>query len=80
MSKLNWFISSVIVVLMVVAVGYALHSNGIFGSEGETKVVSPTELVGQSAPDFSLQSLTDETVRLSDYKGQKIFLNFWAMY
>lgn len=30
------------------------------------------------APDFKLQSLNGETVRLSDYAGKKVLLNFWA--
>lgn len=30
------------------------------------------------APDFELTTLTGETVKLSDYKGKKVILNFWA--
>ena len=30
------------------------------------------------APDFELPNLDDEIVRLSDYRGQMVFLNFWA--
>ena len=33
---------------------------------------------GKSAPDFEVTSLTGETVKLSDYKGKKVILNFWA--
>ncbi len=32
----------------------------------------------QVAPDFELATLTDGTVRLSDYRGKKVILNFWA--
>lgn len=32
----------------------------------------------KTAKDFELQSLSDETVSLSDYKGQPILVNFWA--
>ena len=35
-------------------------------------------LVGKLAPDFALQDLNGETRKLSDYKGQVVFLNFWA--
>ena len=35
-------------------------------------------LVGKVAPDFALQDLNGETRTLSDYKGQVVFLNFWA--
>lgn len=33
---------------------------------------------GQVAPDFSLTTLEGETVTLSEYKGKKVILNFWA--
>jgi thiol-disulfide isomerase/thioredoxin len=34
--------------------------------------------VGKSAPDFELTDLNGDSVQLSDYRGQKVFLNFWA--
>ncbi|PZN06264.1 MAG: alkyl hydroperoxide reductase [Bacillota bacterium] len=34
--------------------------------------------VGTPAPDFELQDVTGRTVRLSDYRGKVVFLNFWA--
>ena len=33
---------------------------------------------GELAPDFELKTLDGETVKLSDYKGQRVMLNFWA--
>ena len=36
------------------------------------------QLVGQSAPDFSLKSSTDEVVKLSDYDGKWKVLFFYA--
>lgn len=35
-------------------------------------------VVGKIAPDFALTDLTDKPVRLSDYRGKVVFLNFWA--
>lgn len=34
--------------------------------------------VGTPAPDFELQDLDGRTVRLSDFRGKVVFLNFWA--
>ena len=34
--------------------------------------------VGAKAPDFSLETLDGQQVNLSDYKGKKVLLNFWA--
>ncbi|WP_153462611.1 MULTISPECIES: TlpA disulfide reductase family protein [Sediminibacillus] len=33
---------------------------------------------GQAAPDLSLPSLEEKQIKLSDFKGKKILLNFWA--
>jgi len=35
-------------------------------------------LKGKPAPDFHLTTLDGEEVSLSDFKGQKVVLNFWA--
>ena len=34
--------------------------------------------VGMQAPDFTLTNMNGEEVSLSDYQGQRVFLNFWA--
>lgn len=34
--------------------------------------------IGHPAPDFALQSLSGKTVRLSDFRGKTVLLNFWA--
>ena len=33
---------------------------------------------GQPAPDFALQSSTGENLRLSEYRGDVVMINFWA--
>jgi cytochrome c biogenesis protein CcmG, thiol:disulfide interchange protein DsbE len=36
--------------------------------------------VGEAAPDFALKTLDGKTVRLSDYAGKPVVVNFWASY
>jgi len=44
------------------------------GEEMETEV----RALNIKAPNFELKTLSGDTVRLSDYKGKKVFINFWA--
>ncbi|MCW5875803.1 MAG: TlpA family protein disulfide reductase [Anaerolineales bacterium] len=38
----------------------------------------PAPEVGARAPDFALQNLQGETVRLSQLRGEVVLINFWA--
>jgi peroxiredoxin len=38
----------------------------------------PGPKIGSNAPDFSLETLTGETVSLSDFREKKVLINFWA--
>ena len=41
---------------------------------GEPGIVN----IGQMAPDFAIKDQTGKLVKLADYRGKVIFLNFWA--
>jgi len=41
-------------------------------------VIGGHPLVGKAAPDFALQDLHGQTVRLADFRGQPLLVNFWA--
>ncbi len=47
-------------------------------SAGVTTSIGGTPNVGDPAPDFTLKNLQGEEVRLSDYRGRPVLINFWA--
>ncbi|MCC3357371.1 redoxin domain-containing protein [Bacillus sp. REN16] len=65
----------IIALVLIGLVGYAVldfvqdQKRGVTGIE-----------IGNMAPDFEVQLLNDEneTIRLSDLKGKKVVVNFWA--
>lgn len=47
----------------------------------ENSVVESEDIgleLGEIAPDFELETLDGETAKLSDFRGEKVLLNFWA--
>lgn len=46
------------------------------GCTAESPDLSNSEMV--EAPDFELSSLEGEKIKLSNYRGKLVFLNFWA--
>ncbi|WP_223703521.1 thiol-disulfide oxidoreductase ResA [Sutcliffiella deserti] len=71
MSKKNRLVMrSVILLLLLSAIGYTLYTNFFTTKE----LVS----VGDQAPNFVLTDLQGNEVMLSDLKGQGVFLNFWG--
>ncbi len=40
--------------------------------------VASSGLTGRTAPDFVLKSSTGENLRLSEYRGDVVMINFWA--
>ena len=43
-----------------------------------TGSVASSSLTGQPAPDFALKSSSGENLRLSEYRGDVVMINFWA--
>jgi len=40
--------------------------------------LAASNLAGQPAPDFALKSASGENLRLSEYRGDVVMINFWA--
>lgn len=53
-------------------------STGVKGTEVELKSEIEGLNKGETPPDFTLTTLAGETLKLSDLKGKKVVLNFWA--
>ena len=69
------------------AKGENSSSDQVANSQPSTQAVEGDDLIesndvginkGQIAPNFKLQTLNGETVQLSDYKGKRVIVNFWA--
>ncbi|MFC7060256.1 thiol-disulfide oxidoreductase ResA [Halobacillus seohaensis] len=58
--------------IFVLLIGFVLYQN----FTKDSGLVN----AGDMAPDFKLETLSGETVQLSDYRGQGVFLNVWATY
>jgi peroxiredoxin len=76
----------VVVVLTVgVVTGVALSSGRSRGDGSTASEVTPAAVlraggpqIGDLAPDFTATTLDGKTVKLSDYAGRPVVLNFWA--
>ncbi len=64
-----------LLLLPLIVIGAALLA-ACGGGAGEDLEVAP--VLGSLAPDFELENLDGETVRLSDFRGQPVLINFWA--
>jgi peroxiredoxin len=67
----------IIVVAMVVTVMLVFGFHMARRNSDRSRLAG-AHLEGQAAPDFTLQALDGHPVRLSDYRGKGVLLNFWA--
>jgi peroxiredoxin len=45
---------------------------------GISVAAPPSPMIGKTAPDFVLKGLDGRNMRLSEYRGQVVLINFWA--
>lgn len=67
----RFILRTIILSVLVLAIVYTIYTNA---TKEKVEVLG----IGDQAPDFTLVDLNGEEHRLSDYKGQGVFLNFWG--
>lgn len=74
MTRTYWILlTALLCVLGLVALGW-----GRITPETAGGALPPAPALGHPAPDFTLRSLSGDSVSLSGLKGQPVVLNFWA--
>jgi thiol-disulfide isomerase/thioredoxin len=85
--KIIWFLLGAVFLWVLYDFGKSyLPGNATNGKDAvllETAAPEASEAqaginIGQIAYDFELEDMDGNTVKLSDYRGKKVFLNFWA--
>ncbi len=79
--KTRWFWLALIGLALGLGSGWIVFSRTLMGSPasgGDAGALEPAPIKGHPAPDFALPTLDGEIVRLSDFKGKPVLINFWA--
>ena len=80
--KTRWFWGFAIILVIILGGVWILFSRTISSSSpaggGDAVILEPAPVAGHPAPDFELKNLDGEIVRLSDFEGKPVLVNFWA--
>jgi peroxiredoxin len=77
----RWFWVAIIAVVILLGSSWIIFSRNLIGgdvTDNGAINLEPAPIAGHPAPDFELVSVDGEIVRLSDFKGRPVIVNFWA--
>ncbi len=72
--KISNAASKTLIILIIALLAYTLWS----GLSEKGNIGTPSQLVGRTAPEFALKSFDGDEVKLSDFRGKTLLVNFWA--
>jgi len=80
--SLRNIVTTVVVAAVIVGLVWFFDSpGGTVNSQSVTPTgaaAGPAPRVGKEAPDFKVRGLDGKTYQLSDFRGQPVWINFWA--
>jgi peroxiredoxin len=78
--KAGWFWTGLIAIVVIGGGAWILFSSSMITAANSQSGagLEPAPVAGHPAPNFELSTPDGELVRLSDYKGQPVIVNFWA--
>jgi len=72
-NTIGWVLFITAAAVALVAAPYLSRRLGLVAD-----ISKPDKMKGKPAPDFALESLDGKVIRLSDFRGKAVLLNFWA--
>lgn len=69
---------TILIILILVVTGMLVSSRYLVRKQAGGSSLATGNVAGKLAPDFQLTSIDGKPVKLSDFKGKAVVLNFWA--
>jgi peroxiredoxin len=79
MLKTLWFWITLMVMVILLGGSWIVFSKNYVGNSiADGGSLEPAPVAGHPAPNIALADIEGQVIRLSDYKGKPVIVNFWA--